>query len=388
MSGQPKPASPARDAVPSRADLVDMLVEAVPELTKFVSECNNFENGKNLAAGHGYICLPDERGNIKIFGVLQPKVLDTVRWNNHGFLRTTVGAVRGGADQRVTLQDDIKGDVKIVIPKSGSIPEAITSRFIQIAETSAYHESLPGLKEWSKKRSEGREEYMPLVMGHPLVKVPDAINVHFGMLQIGTHLTVYTMKGDSLETICVQRRSKKSKYPRMLDQTAAGGLSYGEDVRKALLRETSEEVSEELRIKAVNAPHHGNVVFSMVRTQDAGPHAGALEISAKVCFSLKAEKQADIMAPVGGNDEVEGWNWLSVETILKKLKSREFKPNSGLVMIRFLIDKLINEVDESGMDGDWQKAKDAVSDLENSLKPDLILPLPGDLSKYSSATAS
>lgn len=337
--------------------------EAVPVLKGLVDKCNDFRCWK-LPEGYSWLCLPDQDGKNRVFGILQPKISNVVKWTEHGF---EVTDVRGARAANVCIPQDIQ-EGKVVMPK-GLKPKDITEEFEKINEEYSGRPDLPGLK------GEDDKDRVPLVGGHPEVKFPDKLGVYLGILQVGVHLTVYHVDDRGGLHVYVQHRSETASYGGMLDQTAAGGLLHGETVREGLMRETKEEHSRGLVEDAKAARYEGSVVFSMVRPEQANKLRSTLEISTKACFAAKTEKMwAPKTESADGN--VKRFEWMTAERVVKALKAGRFKPNCALVMIRFLIDR--NFLNRDSPD---------VQALERSLKSDIPFLVPKGLEMYGTASS-
>lgn len=325
----------------------------MPNLQGLVNACNRYEGGEGIPADWAYLCLPDENKRLRIFGILQKNAFDAITWVEHGF------KVVATVEKAKSLEVDISKHIttgRFVIP-DGLEPKGVTQKLRDINLTKPA--GLPALKGADDK------DRVPLVAGHPDVCFPDKLGASLGITQIGVHLTVYRGDGEDL-TACVQERSHKASYPDMFDQTAAGGLQYGESVREGLRRETKEEVRKVI----TNPAYDGAVVFSTLRPAEAGKLAGTIEISAKACYSMKvAETWA---APTEIKDpKVKGFRWMTVQDILDNLKENKFKPNCALVMIKFLIER-----------GVIDKSHDGYENLRESLEASIPFLLPENLDEY------
>ena len=339
----------------------------ISQLQRLVDNCNNFKVSSEIRGRYAYLCLPTESESLRIFGILQPAVLETIKWEAYGFEVTDVaGARRAGVE--IPEQAPEWG---FVVPGDPN-PERLSQRFEDMA-TDAYHRrhfpSLPSLECWREKK-----EYVPLVLGHSGVKVPDSLGVYLGLLQLGVHLTVYTVgektksRLEPISEILVQRRSQYASYPSSLDQTAAGGLQYSESLRSGIVREAREELPHEFfegteMLKDIICD--GAVVFSGVRPPAARKLAGSLEISAKASFSLKVDRAEVSLRTKPRDSKVGGFQWMSVKDVLVALKAGKFKPNSALVMIKFLIDR-----------GVIEKEGEDIQKLADGLKQSVFLDLP------------
>lgn len=351
--------------------LAEVAAEAVPSFKSLVTACNNFTDGFDLPADHAYLCLPDSKKTFKIFGILQPGVLDTIKWDEHDFVVTTVEAARKAG---AAIPEQItKG--KVVMPE-GLEPKEITQRFEDINNR---YTMVKGTKDkeiedkYALRGLKGKSDKarVPLVGGHRDIKFPDKLGVYLGVLQIGVHLTVYHVDKDKNTNIYVQHRSGTASYPKMLDQTIAGGLQHNESVRGGLDRENKEEGDCTLQALDVSeATYEGSVVFSMTRPKEANKLKETLEISTKACFSLRSEEKLEPGAK-SQDSNVESFEWMSVAGVLEALKNQRFKPNCALVMIKFLIDHGLVDTNDA-----------VVQEAKKNLTRKIVFYLPEDLENY------
>lgn len=307
-----------------------------------IDACNSFKVTGSLESNHAYLYLPDKDGTLKAFGILQPKVLTAINWSKLGFVSS-------------------QGRVQ---PKPDLGPKQISDILRNVCSDPALQNTLPALGEWDGK------EHVAVILGHPDLAFPDKLGAYLGILQVGAHLTIY--RENPLEIYVQRRSSEASSYPSRLDQSAAGGLRHNETVRQGVIRELGEELGMELVPRArTEARYDGSVVFSTTRPLCAKNLAKTLEISTKACFSLKVGRGENILK-TSNEPDVKGFTWMNKDQVLAALKEDMFKPNSALVMIRFL---MARGVIKEGYEENFET-------LRRSLTADIPLPLPPNLEKY------
>lgn len=351
------------------------------ELQGLVDVCNGFQIKDRwiIPSDHAYLCLPDSKEKLRIFGVLQPKVLKNIAWTAYGF--DVVPNVKDARSRKVDIHESItKG--QFVVPHVGLTPEEMTANFSRMNIDYTGNEHFPALKGAEDKENVG------IIAGHPAVRLPDKLGASLGILHVGVHLTVYHKVGNGPLSICVQHRSEKAtSYAGLLDQTIAGGYLANESTRDGLCREKKEEYHTVNSLPGVKeSSYDGAVVFSAIRPAAANKLAGTIEISAKASYSYKAvEMETDPRDPrnpqakgKGGEEKEDkrdgnvGWfEWMTTDKVLQELKNGRFKPNCALVMIKFLIDQGVIKPDEPGFE-----------DLKNSLEVPIPLPIPDNLGEY------
>ncbi|KAK9466483.1 NUDIX hydrolase domain-like protein [Lipomyces arxii] len=159
----------------------------------------------------------------------------------------------------------------------------------------------------------------------------------FGLVTYGVHLTAYIpATADKPLRIWVPRRSKtKSTYPSMLDNTVAGGISYPYGIFDTLIKECAEEAGFDSDLIKQGAKSVGSVSYYYVRTSQAGGESGLLQPEIQYCYDLEVTEDTKPPEPVDG--EAEEFKLWDVDTIMRELGAGNFKPNTALVTIDFLI---------------------------------------------------
>ncbi|OHE99690.1 thiamine pyrophosphokinase [Colletotrichum orchidophilum] len=174
----------------------------------------------------------------------------------------------------------------------------------------------------------------------------------FGIVTTGVHLNIYKRNGDDPKDfrIWVARRSdSKPTFPGKYDQCAAGGyqfqlrsegLVYGEvhdtSAFKCLQREVKEEIKAGLPRGWDNSVKEASAIqFADVRDKRWGnTHLHVPELGVKVTYDLELWQDCKF---VGNPEEVKNVEVKTVGQIVDLLLRDEFKPNSALVMVDFLI---------------------------------------------------
>ncbi|KAB8342719.1 hypothetical protein FH972_022320 [Carpinus fangiana] len=159
----------------------------------------------------------------------------------------------------------------------------------------------------------------------------------FGVLTYGVHLTAYVparSPTDSPRLWVPRRAAHKQTYGGMLDNTVAGGIAAGESPWTTLLREATEEASLPAQLLRERARAAGTVSYFSVRDERAGGETGLLQPECQFVYDLPVEESTEL-AP--GDQEVEGFELLSVAAVKDALAKGEFKPNCALVLLDFFI---------------------------------------------------
>ncbi|RDD44191.1 Nudix hydrolase 20, chloroplastic [Trichoplax sp. H2] len=125
----------------------------------------------------------------------------------------------------------------------------------------------------------------------------------------------------------VGKRSKtKATFPGKLDNLAAGGISVGYNIADTLIKECAEEASlpEELARRAIST---GALTYCYEDERGYFPETQ---------FVYDLELPPDF-TPVNSDGEVEEFYLMKLEEVVQRISDDEFKPNSALSVIDFLI---------------------------------------------------
>ncbi|KAJ4326496.1 hypothetical protein N0V84_003126 [Fusarium piperis] len=220
-----------------------------------------------------------------------------------------------------------------------------------------------------------RREFQPLHVADTTrqdLTIPLPIRGLFGVVTVGVHLNVYTVKQvdgrESIDCIWVSHRAKGANvsYPGMLDQVVAGGMDPTDRVSGALSpcvtlkREAREEAGLyiDLNTREVFMDEEDGatglvgsveqapaITFYDCKDSNAGPmNEGHLEPGVRFVYDLKVDAGFQPHAEERG---IERFEALTVGEVKQSLHMRKWKPNCGLVMVDFLVRKgLVSEADD------------------------------------------
>ncbi|EXF84963.1 thiamine pyrophosphokinase [Colletotrichum fioriniae PJ7] len=171
----------------------------------------------------------------------------------------------------------------------------------------------------------------------------------FGIVTTGVHLNIYKRDindEDDPKKFCIfvaRRSNQKSTFPGKYDQCAAGGYQYAgggfgkakdTSAKECLKREVKEEING-ITDLLKDVKQASPIQFAVLRDKKWGEDfLGAPELGVKIPFDLEV-KEDPIFKP--NPNEVKSVEKKSVREIVEDLLNDEFKPNSALVMIDFLI---------------------------------------------------
>lgn len=149
----------------------------------------------------------------------------------------------------------------------------------------------------------------------------------FGIRAYGVHMSGYVRKSGRIFMWVGQRSRNKHTYPGLLDNTVAGGLSYGMTARDCLKKECEEEAGIP-EAWAVGAPSVGAITYCAEMPEGLRPD---------VLFCYDLELPADFK-PVCRDGELEGFMLMPIDEVAAIVRETEqFKFNCNLVIIDFLV---------------------------------------------------
>ena len=200
-------------------------------------------------------------------------------------------------------------------------------------------------------------------------EMPSPARGIFGITTAGVHMNVYTSNpkkgqpGSVVDRIWVAKRSQTTTYPGCFDQIVAGAMDPADngDPVKTLKREAEEEAMWKLEDDGLllRASHEdalstglvvgdvhdaGRIYFCTKKDASAGlKEVGHIEPGVRFCFDVNIKTGTE-PAPNGNNKSIGRFFALSVDEVIRSLENKQWKPNSGLVMLNFLHRKgLIDE---------------------------------------------
>ncbi|XP_041859080.1 thiamin pyrophosphokinase 2 [Melanotaenia boesemani] len=192
-----------------------------------------------------------------------------------------------------------------------------------VLQTLRQEDSLTCLKGWRDERY----SVMPRFSDPPLMWMERAATSLFGVKRYGVHINGYTVSDTGEVSIWLARRSKtKQTYPGLLDNMAAGGLAAGVGIKHTLIKECQEEacVPEDIAVKA-----HPVATVSYTYEDEEGVFP-----ESQFVFDLQLPPE---FKPRVADGEVQAFYLLPIERVKELLATDDFKPNSAMVVLDFLI---------------------------------------------------
>lgn len=272
-------------------------------------------------------------------GYMLPEFVRPMVWN-------TVGFEVNDKKRRVHLKPRRQ--------KGESILQACQREFITLcrSNTSKVDGVMKWVAAWDKS---GDAEHHPIRgLGSHLtgLKVPSPLRGVFGIVTAGTHMNMFTVKDDGGQPkihVWVAKRAENVTYAGKLDQLVAGAMGPGDnnDPLKTLCREATEEAGLVVNMengRVTKGGEHVGVVLqgpqiSFFDKKDgiAGSEHGQLEPGVRFIFDL--EVAPGFVPEPGEPESIAGFFLKTVDEVKSDLKQRKWKPNSGLVMLDFLLRK-------------------------------------------------
>ncbi|XP_077980641.1 uncharacterized protein LOC144435876 [Glandiceps talaboti] len=179
------------------------------------------------------------------------------------------------------------------------------------------------LKGWRNENYRVQESFKST----PLMEIERSAASLFGIMQYGVHINGFCNHPDKGLCLWIARRSPtKQTFPGKLDNIAAGGLPAGVPILECLVQECGEEASIPECIARTAVPT-GTVSCCYVDERGISP---------EVDFVYDLELPVDFQPKIC-DGEVSEFHFCTVEQIMEKLVSGDFKPNSALVTLNFLM---------------------------------------------------
>ncbi|KAL4748556.1 hypothetical protein BDW72DRAFT_205525 [Aspergillus terricola var. indicus] len=173
--------------------------------------------------------------------------------------------------------------------------------------------------------------------GEILLEIERSASALFGILSSGVQLTCYVEDPDRGLLLWIARRSlTKQTYPGLLDNTAAGGLEtrFLKRPVEAVVREAVEEGSLDEDLVRRGLRCGGAISYYHVKRPSEGCKAGLLQPEVEYVYELRLDSRTK---PIPGDGEVEGFYLWTVEEVVCALREGEFKLNSAVAVIDFLV---------------------------------------------------
>lgn len=116
-----------------------------------------------------------------------------------------------------------------------------------------------------------------------------------------------------------------SSWPSYLDNTVAGGITAGDLPRQSILREFSEEASLPPQIVSPLLKQAGVVTYCFRQKE------GWLQPEVQYVYDIKLPRDGSVRPSTNPEDgEVESFELMEIEEVVRRMVEGEFKPNCAL----------------------------------------------------------
>lgn len=249
-------------------------------------------------------------GCSAILGYIRPEIVDKMQWSDSWEIDHQERTVSLGTPANATaeMRSRVVEETLQSTRKSGTI-------------------SL--LKAW-------RGELFPVYGpdGETLLLVERCASAIFGIVTYGVQLVAYVRDNQGLRLWISKRSEEKQTYAGMLDTTAAGGLVAGKLPIEGVICEAQEEASIPEDVLRERIKPMTTLSYFHIRGEKAGGEVGLFQPEVEYTYELELDQD---MVPQPRDSEVEGFTLYTIEEVLNALKEGWFKPNSGIVIVEFLI---------------------------------------------------
>ncbi|KAI0121108.1 NUDIX hydrolase domain-like protein [Xylariales sp. AK1849] len=280
-------------------------------LLHIVESCDDFPFG--MAADTYYsLYLPNDD---QPHGYLLPSTVEKMPW-------TSEFSIQHELPRRVTVLDSSSGN-----NTSAAINEAFDKLITICIERDSFHVLC-------RRRSEN----FAIVGGRydAPIFVQRFATALFGLTTRGAHLVAYTRAPGEMDMkIWIARRSAHLyTYPDMLDVTVGGGIKSGVSASETIIEEAAEEASLPAALIRQRMRSRG-AISHMGLTGRGFPGEQGL-VTPDYIYVYDIELPGDVI-PHPHDDEVSSFELMTVDQVKAALLREDFKPDSGAVLIDFLI---------------------------------------------------
>ncbi|CAA7266276.1 unnamed protein product [Cyclocybe aegerita] len=183
----------------------------------------------------------------------------------------------------------------------------------------------------------------PLIAGHDAglnyaFEMERSACALFGLVTYGVHMSIYDEIAQedgqrSLRVWVPTRAFTKPTFPGHLDNTVAGGIPSGMSMFESLVKECMEEASIEPDVVRKHTRAVGSISYFFRTTK------GWLQPEIEYVYDIVIPPAVDPapFTPRPLDGEVESFEFMSHDKLLRELRAGLFKPNCGLVILDLFI---------------------------------------------------
>ncbi|KAL2821398.1 thiamine pyrophosphokinase-related protein [Aspergillus cavernicola] len=291
-----------------------------------VKECDNFDpNSQPKGPGAKCYTFHVNGYNTTTLGYLLPSIVQKIHWSSNSSWSIN------HSQKTVTLATPPTA--------TSAMRSSVLEDTLQATKRQA---TISILESW---RDESFPVYGP--RGEIVLEIERCASALFGIVTYGVQLVCFVKNNqedqDSTLLLWIGKRStQKQTYPGLLDTTAAGGLSAHKRPLEALITEAREEAALPEKLVRENVKPTGYLSYYHVRGPKAGGGGGGGGDSESGLFQPEIEYTYELELDASvvlepGDSEVESFRLYPVAEVLDALREGLFKPNSGIVVVDFLI---------------------------------------------------
>ncbi|CAG8238571.1 unnamed protein product [Penicillium salamii] len=263
-------------------------------------------------------------GSDALLGYITQSIVERIQWSNSWSINHN--------EQSVTL----------FTPATATIED----RSMAVEETLKENRKLASVSLLQNWRNETFPVYGP--EGHILLNIERCASALFGIVTYGVQLLCYVRHEEGLRLWIGKRSPRKQTYPGMLDTTAAGGLGSRTLPFDALVSEAYEEASLLEATVREKAKPMSELTYFHMRGDTAGGESGLFQPEVEYTYAMELNED---FIPRPRDSEVESFKLFTIDEALHSLKEGEFKPNSAIVIVKFLIQQgILTRANESDYD--------------------------------------
>ncbi|KAK1539160.1 NUDIX domain-containing protein [Colletotrichum costaricense] len=151
----------------------------------------------------------------------------------------------------------------------------------------------------------------------------------FGISSRGAHMTAYVRTSEGMKIWVPRRSAHLFTFPNLLDTTVAGGVKAEDSPFDCIIAEATEEASLPADFVKENARAVGAVTYCSLNKQ-----RGTFFPTVLYVYDLELPESIE---PQPGDDEVSGFELMTIDQVKDAMLGEQFKPNCVLVMLDFFI---------------------------------------------------
>ncbi|EXF81323.1 NUDIX domain-containing protein [Colletotrichum fioriniae PJ7] len=200
--------------------------------------------------------------------------------------------------------------------------KACTSAFQRVVDAAITSDSFPSLNKL-------HSEHFRIIGANHFVSIERFPAPLFGISSRGAHMTAYIKTSEGMKIWVPRRSAHLFTFPNLLDTTVAGGVKAEDSPFDCIIAEATEEASLPADFVKENARAVGAVTYCSLNKQ-----RGTFFPTVLYVYDLELPESIE---PQPGDDEVSGFELMTIDQVKDAMLGEQFKPNCVLVMLDFFI---------------------------------------------------